>query len=148
MIKHVLVVCTGNICRSPIAEALFSKALAGSSITVGSAGIAALVGYGADPLSKDVSQEHGLDLSGHVARQVTRGMLMESDLILTLDNEHQNWIKQRFPEFFGRAHKLGRWQGNRDIADPYRQPKAAFDTAYREIEQDVNKWLERLQKKP
>ena len=144
MIKHVLVVCTGNICRSPIAEALLKKKVEGSSITIESAGVAALVGHAADPLSTAVAEEHGLDLSSHVAKQLTRNMLLASDLVLALDEGHQNWISQRFPEFQGKTYKLGRWLGNRDIADPYRLPKSAFETAYQAIEQDVAEWSSRL----
>lgn len=148
MINRLLVVCTGNICRSPLAEVLFARELRGSGLTVESAGIAALVGHRADGFALEVAADHGLDLSAHRARQLDWPMLASADLVLTLDQDHQRWITQKFPEFRGKTHKLGRWQNNRDIADPYRQPKHAFEVAYEEIERDVGAWLTKLRSAP
>lgn len=144
MINKVMVVCTGNICRSPIAEALFVRAFRDSDLKIESAGIAAMIGWPADLDAQEVASERGLDISGHRARQLDRSMLASADLVLILDNDHQRWITQRYPEFRGKTHKLGRWQSNRDIVDPYRKPRSAFELAYDEIEQDVDAWLTRL----
>lgn len=114
--------------------------LEGSGIDVSSAGIAALEGYPADPLACSVMLEHGYELSTHRARQASQALLTQMDLILTLDQTHSNWIAGRFPHLQGRTHKLGRWQGNADIADPYRKPKEAFDRAFAEIQQHSDQW--------
>jgi protein-tyrosine phosphatase len=73
MLNRILVVCIGNICRSPMAESLLAQRLSGRSpdIWVGSAGLAALVGRPADPIAQTLMQERGLAISDHRARQIT-----------------------------------------------------------------------------
>lgn len=144
MFKRILTVCTGNICRSPLAEALLRRELSGFGMNIESAGIAALVGMPADSLAQQVAAEHGLDISEHRARQLTRELMVSNDLILVLDETHEQWINRRFPEFRGKTFRLGKWNGNRNIEDPYRQPKAVFELVLREIDEDVIAWMQRL----
>jgi len=144
MFQKIILVCTGNICRSPIAEALLRERRNDDRILICSAGIAALVNYPADPMSQLVMQEHGYDISQHRAQQATPPLLASMDLILTLDQTHNDWIHSRFPHLLGRTYKLGRWQNNADIADPYRQPKEAFERAYSEISISVDEWIKRI----
>jgi protein-tyrosine phosphatase len=142
VISRILVVCTGNICRSPIGEGLL-RARAPKAI-VASAGVGAMVGWPADPLSIEVMQEKGHDIGAHRAQQITRALLAENDLILTLDRHHSEWINNRYPEFRGKVHKILRWQDNADVPDPYRMPKAAFEQSYQLIDSGVGDWLKRL----
>jgi len=142
VIRSILVVCTGNICRSPIGEGLLRAR--GPALEVSSAGVGAMVGWPADPLSVEVMQAQGHDIVAHRARQITRAMLSENDLVLTLDHHHSAWINARFPEYRGKVHKLLRWRDNADVPDPYRQPKAAFEESYELIDQGVGDWLRRL----
>lgn len=144
MLHNIIVVCTGNICRSPIAEAILRTKLSGGKYQICSAGIAALIDYPADPLAQAVALEIGEDLSAHRAQQASQALLASMDLILTLDNTHSEWIFKRFPEFQGRTHKLGRWRNNANVADPYRKPKAAFEQARSEIIQYVDDWAKRI----
>lgn len=142
MINSVLVVCTGNICRSPIGEGLL--ALRAPGVKVSSAGVGAMVGWPADELAVAVMKDRGHDIGAHRARQLTRALLAEYDLVLTLDQHHSDWINGRFPEYRGKVHKMLRWQQNADVPDPYRQPKAAFEQSYQLIDQGVTDWLKRL----
>jgi protein-tyrosine phosphatase len=146
MFDRIIVVCTGNICRSPIAERLLQLHFQGTATQVDSAGTAALVNYPADPMAQLVMEEHGYDIKAHRARQATQALLTSRDLILTLDQSHNDWISSRFPQLLGRTHKLGRWLGNKDVADPYRQPKAAFDQAYADIVACATEWARRLKR--
>ena len=146
MFRKIIVICTGNICRSPMAEILMKAKLQHYGMDICSAGIGALEGFAADPLASAVMLAHGHDLSNHRARQATQPMLAQMDLILTLDQTHNNWIANRFPELQGRTYKLGRWQGNADVADPYRKPKAAFDQAFVEIQAYSDQWISRIAK--
>jgi protein-tyrosine phosphatase len=101
----------------------------------------------ADVFAREVAAEHGLDISAHRARQLTRERMVSNDLILVLDETHEQWINRRFPEFRGKTFRLGKWNSNRNIADPYGEPKAAFTLALREINEDVIAWKQRLIKR-
>jgi len=142
--KKLTVVCTGNICRSPIAEVLLRERLRDKGVECVSAGTHALVGYPADGLSLAVMADHGYDASAHRAQQATLPLLTWSDLILVLDRSHFDWITQKAPQLRGRVHKLGKWNGNMDIDDPYGLPKEAFERAYDEIDRAVRDWVIKL----
>ena len=144
MFDSILVVCTGNICRSPMAEAVLKDRLRATPKRVASAGIGALIGYPADPLACEVMTEHGHDLAEHRARQVNAALLAAADLVLALDEGHRRWMVEQFPQFRGRIFKLGKWRGDRDVADPYRLPREAFDQAYRDIVECVGDWTPHL----
>lgn len=140
-----MVLCTGNICRSPMAEALLRQRLP-SRYKVESAGIGALVGHPADPLACELMAEHGLDISAHRARQVDVKMLRDVDLILVMDQTHRTWAGREYPQLFGRIHKLLKWIGGADVEDPYRQPRAAFEQAYAAIDRGVDSWVAKIVK--
>ncbi|MGH8445799.1 MAG: low molecular weight protein-tyrosine-phosphatase [Solimonas sp.] len=131
MFNRILVVCTGNICRSPIGEGLLKQRLKGRNIEIASAGVGALVGFPADPLAIEVAADHGLDISAHRAQQATLPLLSAMDLVLTLDQGHSDWLNAKYPQLRGRVHKLMKWRENADVEDPYRQPKAAFEQAWK-----------------
>lgn len=145
MISNVLVLCVGNICRSPMGEILFSDKLAriGISVQVSSAGLGALVEYPADPLVQAIMLERGLDISQHRARQVTNQMLFDSDIIFTMSTGQQEQIEGSLPSIRGRVHRLGKW-GGYDIPDPFQRPREAFEQALLLIEQGVEDWCGKL----
>ena len=82
MFKKILIVCIGNICRSPTAEHLLDAALTSSGITVSSAGLAALRDHPLEPTAGQVLQEHGHVPRAHKARQLSVEAVSEADLIL------------------------------------------------------------------
>ena len=145
MIQSVLVVCIGNICRSPIGEALLSFKLNGlyPNVSVSSAGLGAMVDWPADPIAQSLMDERGIDISAHRARQVTPDILFGSELVLTMSTEQQEQIEQQYPSMRGRVHRLGKW-GCYDIPDPYKRPKAVFDQSLILIEQGVDEWYRTL----
>ena len=139
--KHILTLCIGNICRSPLAQALLAQQL--PEYTVNSAGLGALVGNPADPLSIQVATAHGLDLSSHRAQQVTSWMCQQAELILVMEQAHKTQLEQQFPVVRGKVFNLGQF-GKFDIADPYMEPLDAFEAAYAAIAQGVADWVPRI----
>ncbi|MBY8948692.1 low molecular weight phosphotyrosine protein phosphatase [Pseudomonas sp. SH10-3B] len=144
MFKKILIVCIGNICRSPTAEHLLGAALAPSGIQVSSAGLAALRDHPLEPLAGQVLEEHGHVPQAHRARQLDAGAVSEADLILVMEQRHIDGVLNLAPEARGKVFLLGKWQHDREIADPYRQGKPAFVQAYALIEQAAQAWAKRL----
>jgi protein-tyrosine phosphatase len=138
MFGRILVVCVGNVCRSPMAAALLARRLSDRSagVVVESAGIAALVGRPADPIAVELMRERGLDLSGHRARQLTEPLALAADVVIAMEQGHVKAIEAAYPRARGRVHRLGRW-GAFDVPDPYRQPRATFERALERIEQGI-----------
>ena len=143
MFNNILVLCTGNICRSPIAEVLLRARHARPGVGVISAGTSALVGHPADPLAIEVAKQHGHDLAPHRAQQATTPLMKSADLVLVMTREHADWVHERLPPLRGRVHLLGRWRQD-EVADPYGEGPEAFATAWDHIDACVGDWLPRL----
>lgn len=136
--QRILVVCVGNICRSPTAEILFRHHL--PNIQVSSAGLNALVGHTMDATAQALLEEHHMDGSRHVARQLDDDMIRDAELILGMERAHIDTIVRRTPHAMGRALLLGQWIGQREITDPYQQQRPAFEHVYQLIDSAVLAW--------
>jgi protein-tyrosine phosphatase len=107
----VLVVCTGNVCRSPYIERRLAKELEGTGIRVTSAGTRALVGRDMDRSTRALLEQAGTDVAGFAARQLTTDLVAEADLVLTAAREHRTAAAQLSPSALRRVMTL------RDLAD-------------------------------
>ena len=141
MIHRILIVCVGNICRSPMAEVVLRRHLGeGNDVVVESAGLAALVGNSVDPVAERVLADHGLTASGHVARQVTEAMLSQADLVLAMQRRHLGAIHAIAPQARGKSFLVGKWQGDTEVPDPYGKTRPAFEAVYAQIEPMLHAW--------
>lgn len=144
MIEHILVVCVGNICRSPMAEALLRARLAGRGVAVESAGLVGLAGEPIDPTAAAVLAAHGLALDGHVARKLAPDMISAADLVLAMDQRQLSAIRALAPQARGKTFLLGHWIDAAAVADPYGQPRSAFEECHALIERAVDAWVAHL----
>ena len=142
MFDKILVVCVGNICRSPSGEYLFKKLLPNK--TIASAGVGALVGKAADKMATEVALENNLSLAGHEAQQLTSDLCREYDLILVMEQGHIDAVTNIAPEARGKTMLLSQWTDKQAIPDPYRQSKEAFTHAYQLIDQACQAWAKKL----
>ena len=133
--------CVGNLCRSPVAEALFARDLPGWQVY--SAGLAAKPGDPADTTTQVVAGRHGLDLSGHRAQAVNALLCQQAEVILVMERLHKQALERQYPAVRGKVYRLGEW-GGFDIRDPYQQPTEVHETTFAAIAQGVEAWLPRL----
>jgi len=106
----ILAVCTGNVCRSPLAEGSLRIALdarsAGTPIDVTSAGTMGWIGSSADPLSVQAGAERGIDISSHIARATTQKDLRDAALVLAMAPEHVEIVTRQVPAAAGKSFTL------------------------------------------
>jgi len=144
MFKNIMIVCIGNICRSPIAEILLKHQQ--PQLNVFSSGLGALVGKPADPKSIELMAAREIDLTKHCAQQINSVLVSASDLILTMEQKHVDAIQSKFPEARGKVHLIGKWSDNQEIPDPYKKDKEAFASAAALIESGIDAWQQKLWK--
>ncbi|HYF93369.1 MAG TPA: low molecular weight protein arginine phosphatase [Symbiobacteriaceae bacterium] len=124
MIRRVLLVCSGNTCRSPMAAALmqhlWQKANPGWELEVHSAGTSAMPGDVASPHGVTAMRNRGLDLTAHRSRRVDDQAVADVDLILTMTGRHKESILGRWSHLSGKVYTLGEYAGtDEEIADPF-----------------------------
>jgi protein-tyrosine phosphatase len=141
--ERVLVVCVGNICRSPLGERLLANGLP-ERFTVTSAGIGALVGHEADATATEVAAAHGVSLDGHVARQFTAAIGEAVDLILVMEPGHKREIGRMNSHLSGKTMLFDQWLGGKGIDDPYRLPRNFHEKVHLEIANAAQAWIKRL----
>ena len=144
MFSSVLVVCVGNICRSPLGERTLKAAL--PDLRISSAGIAAVIGHAADKTAAAMAIEKGISLDSHVARQMTDSIGADHDLILVMEPGHRTEIQRMFPQLAGRTMLFDQWTGAKGIADPYRKPEEFHREIRDKIIAAAAAWSTRLAK--
>lgn len=136
-IQNILVVCVGNICRSPMAEYLLKQQH--PNIHVESAGISGLVGHPADDKAQLCMLRLNIDMSNHIAKKLNADLIKKADLILVMSNNQQRHLEQTWPFSKGKVFRLGHWQ-NKNVSDPYQHDQKFFDDTCELIQQCVTDW--------
>lgn len=136
---NVLLVCEGNICRSPAAEYLL-RLHTSAPLACRSAGLATRPGRPAHPRIAELLAERGLDLSGHRSRPLTAAELRGHDLVLVMESWHQRRLLECWPEMRGRVALIA----PAGIPDPWGGPDALFVDTVRRLEAATVEWGERI----
>ena len=147
----ILLVCTGNICRSPLAAALLQRALTDRGIEgmeVSSAGTGAWDGAPVSEGAYLVGLERGLDLSAHRARLLTRELVEEADLVLTMARHHRARVDELGGE--GRVFVLGEYAGREgdeaEVSDPFGGDLEVYRDTCVELEAPIEAAVDRIVK--
>ena len=147
---HLLFVCTANICRSPIAEALARRYAdeRGWAVEVASAGTHAVPGQPAAPNSIKVTREAGGDCSSHASQPIDAALVDWADRILVMEMRHAQNIRERFPAADEKVQLLGTFGGLVEISDPYGSWVFTYRRRRDEIRACVEAFMDRLPPRP
>jgi protein arginine phosphatase len=147
MSHDVLFVCTGNICRSPMAEALFAAKAKrmGDSFTVHSAGTWALEGSPASSNAMVVMANRGLDLNAHRGTMIDRALMDQADAIIVMTRNHREALVAEFPHHRAKIHLMSELRNQTfDIGDPYGGVLAEYESCARQLERLVEDGYDRI----
>lgn len=151
-IVNILFICTGNTCRSVMAQGLFQKMwdeIPGKKLKVKacSAGVSAFNGIGASPDAREILREEGVDLSKHLSRMLVPEMVSKASYIYTMTKDHKNYLLANYPEAADKIFLLNKHTGEseeEDISDPIGLGREHYRETAGEIKKALGKIIEKL----
>lgn len=153
MIKRIIFVCTGNTCRSPMAEYILRNMIENSeqmekdNWEILSAGVSAIKGVKASDKTEQVMNELDLDLSGHLSRKIETIDLKKSDIIITMSRKHSRILILDHPDLADNIFTLKEFaenQDGKDIEDPFGLSLEVYRDTRDEIKLELEKILQKL----
>lgn len=154
--KHILFVCTGNLCRSVMAEGLFKNTLnkTGLNFQVASAGTEALPGMAASDETIKLLNKKSIDVRSHRAKKLTREMILQADFIFVMEQIHRDLILEKIPAAKGKLFLLGdfyphssKMEQSMGIPDPMGMSSTFYENVYEIIRNSCHFVLMTLQAK-
>lgn len=149
----VLFVCTGNSCRSPMAEGIFRAKIPDeykNKIRVWSAGTGSFDGSPSSRLAIEVCSEKGIDISSHRSQALRKHHLAQSDIVFVMEKEHLKFIHELFPNYMENAYLLKAFdceKNNRrkiEIPDPIGKNKRFYEKVFRELTKEIDRIMPRI----
>lgn len=150
--KKILFVCSGNTCRSPMAEGLFRKIAFEKDIQVEvlSAGIFAEIGSQAAHHAIQVALEKGVDIKNHKSQNINDLIMKDADFVLTMTLKHKELLANTAPQYKDKISTLKEYNHSKreslDIKDPYGGDKEAYKKCAEEIEKELMTFTDNLKK--
>jgi len=142
----ILVVCTGNVCRSPMAEAKIRSVLGERRLgaQVISRGLSAPIGRPPHPFAIDVCAQDGVAIHPEKrAAQISSAEVSSAAIVLVMDFGHRQEMQRRYPSILGKTFLLGHWQAQ-EIEDPINQTLEVFESVWIKIKQSAEVWVDKM----
>lgn len=143
----ILFVCTGNTCRSPMAQGLAQKYLSDMNIQIEalSAGLTVVPGSMVSGFSVDAMKEYNIDISSHIPTQLEYKLLDEADLVVTMTQAHKELIIKSAPQYMKKVKAFSDFTLGDDITDPYGSDFNTYKKCASQINDAIVKLYERIE---